>query len=84
MRDPNFLEVMGILLCSLIVLAIFGLFLNLVIPDFSEQNCMANGYSKYIAALEKGYCLHFSDGIIDGIGLVDSNSSAVTPLGINE
>jgi len=80
----DLLKTMGMILCALIILAVLYMFIDVVIPDGSEVRCMENGYSKYIAALKKGYCLHFKDGVIDGIGLVDFGGNTVTALGIGE
>ena len=80
----DFLETMGgiflIVLLSAIVFTVIFCSVNATTKD----TCVSNGYSKYVDGLGETNCLKFNDGIISGIGLLDSDKGTVTALGISE
>jgi len=81
---PNFLEVMGGILIIILATAICTSPIAISITSETRDACVSNGYSKYTEKLGETYCLKFNDGIISGIGLLDSERDTVTPLGIAE
>ena len=82
--EPNFLEVMGGILIIILFTAILTSPMVISIINNTRNECVSRGYSKHIERLGKTYCLKFDDGIISGIGLLDSESGTLTPLGIAE
>ena len=82
--EPNFLEVMGGILIIILFTAILTSPMVISIINNTRNECASNGYSKYTEKLGETYCLKFNDGIISGIGLLDSERDTVTPLGIAE
>ena len=80
----EFFKAMGLaflfVLCIVIILGAAAIGDNATLRDA----CASNGYSKYTRELGETYCLKFNDGIISGIGLLDSEKGTVTALGISE
>ena len=80
----DFLEWMGCIFLIVLIGAIAVISLSCIVSASTKDMCVSNGYSKYVERLGETYCLKFDDGIISGIGLLDSEKCTVTALGISE
>ena len=80
----DFLEITGVIFLIILFVAVFTVPVAVAVNAGTNDLCVSNGYSKYTEKLGETYCLEFIDGIISGIGLLDSDKGTVTALGIGE
>ena len=80
----DFLEITGVIFLIILFVAVFTVPVLIAVNAGTNSQCVSNGYSKYTEKLGETYCLKFNDGIISGIGLLDSDKGTVTALGISE